>query len=125
MIPIIAGLAAAVPITQLVGSLFNPQPTPTAPAQFQTAMNPVGAISPKNATVAAILQGRTPAELSPAEQQRLGTLLVGSNVSITDTAGRTLTGTVGQMNQVGNQTQLMVAGTPVSLSALQQIQVLT
>jgi hypothetical protein len=125
MIPLIAGIAAVTPMTKLIGTLFNPQPTPTSPLQFQAAMTPPEAISPKNATLNNLLKGRSPAELSPAEQQQLGTLLVGSNISITDTAGRTLTGTVGQISQVGNQTQLNVAGTPVSLSALQQIQILS
>ena len=122
MIPILAGITAVGPIanmfTEITKSISQPNP-----AEFQQSLQNATAVKPDQIQVDAILKGRTPAQLSPLEQQQLATLLVGKTVQMIGSEGQAIQGLVAQSKTAQGNIQLQVQGQAIDLAQMTSIHI--
>jgi hypothetical protein len=129
-VPLVQGVVGGV-----VGSVMNcfapSTPPPTAPtsgstSSFSQELNSAAATSaaPRLSLAASptgTLRANEWGQMAPADVKSWMTGLAGKHVTATDETGKTISGVVGGMQQLGNTLALNIGGHLVSLSQLTQI----
>jgi hypothetical protein len=122
MIPIIAGIAAAGPVANMFSEITKSISQPDA-AKFDQSLQAAQAKKPEQIQLNALLQGRSPSQLSIEEQQKLANLLVGKTVQMIGNEGQPIQGVVSQSKNTGSGIQLDLQGQSIDLSQIASIQI--
>ena len=126
MIPALLAVPLAESVLGTVVNAFSPQQAQSsAPAPFTPHLNRAQATAPAEAAPSASPSGTmTKSEWNQlSETDKLAWLkgLAGSHVHATDASGRTFSGVVGNVQQMGGALAMNIGGHLVSLSQLKQI----
>ncbi len=103
---------AAAPATTATGSAFAP---------FLNRANAAATVSTTNISSSGVMHAAQWNQMGTTDLKTWAKSLMGRHVDVTDEAGRTISGVVGGMQQMGNTYGLNIGGHLVSLSQLKQV----
>jgi hypothetical protein len=122
--PLVEGVVGGV--VNQVGNMFSsPTPPPASATAFNSNLSNATAAAAPQPSPSALPAGTMRAgdwnQMSPADQKTWLSSLAGKHVDATDESGRTISGQVSGMQQLGNTLAVNIGGHLISLSQLKQV----
>ena len=125
----IPALLAVPAVTSAIGGVvggvmnaFSPaQPAPTSAPAFNPYMNRAATPAVPSTTTAGTLRAEQWGEMDSTSVKTWAQNLAGHHIDATDVSGRTISGVVSGVTQIGNNLALNVGSHLVSLSQLKQV----
>ena len=121
-VPMVQGVVGSV-IGGVANTFAPSAPTESAPPAFSPYMDRIAkpAVPSAATSPTGMLRSENWNQMNPTDVQTWANSLAGHHVDATDASGRTISGLVSGMQQMGHTTALNIGGHLVSLSQLKQI----